>query len=56
MKCARLTVFGRLSGNVHAKDVVTIMPGGYIVGDVSAQSLVMEFGAGLCGACRIIRQ
>lgn len=56
LKCARLTVFGRLSGNVHAKDVVTIMPGGYIVGDVSAQSLVMEFGAGLCGACRIIRQ
>jgi cytoskeletal protein CcmA (bactofilin family) len=56
LKCVTLTVEGKLTGTVEVADCITIKVGGYIVGDISAQRLIMELGAGITGACRIIKQ
>lgn len=56
LKCRRLTVEGKVIGAVNALECLEIKAGGHVVGDVVAPSLVMELGAGLTGACQIIKK
>lgn len=56
LKCRRLTIEGKVVGAVNASECLEIKAGGHVVGDVVAPSLVMELGAGLTGACKIVKQ
>lgn len=56
LKCRRLMVEGKVIGAVNASECLEIKAGGHVVGDVAAPSLVMELGAGLTGACQIIKK
>lgn len=56
LKCTRLTVMGKIIGTINVSECIEIRAGGHVVGDVNAPSLNMELGAGLTGACKIIKQ
>lgn len=56
IKCMKLIVMGKITGSIIASECVEIKSGGHVIGNVAAPSLNMELGAGLTGACRIIKQ
>lgn len=55
IKCVRLIVFGKITGAIQVSEGLEIKSGGHVVGDVVAPTLVMELGAGLTGACKIVK-
>ena len=46
---------GKIEGSISVAECLEIKPGGNVVGDISAPSLVMDLGAGLTGSCKIIK-
>jgi cytoskeletal protein CcmA (bactofilin family) len=53
IKCAELTIYGKVRGNVIAERNIEIQPGGELVGDIKASSSNIMKGAHFSGSCEL---
>ena len=53
VKCSNLIIYGKLNGNVDAKQGVEIQPGGELRGDIRASSSTIREGAYFTGNCEL---
>ena len=56
IKCAKLTVAGKIVGKIKVTEGLKILAGGHVVGEVFAPSLSIDLGGGLTGTCMVSKQ
>ena len=54
--CENFDLFGRLSGNLTVRNVLSLMEGCNLNGDIEVNKLVVELGATFNGNCKMLQK
>lgn len=52
--CENIDLFGKLEGNLLVHNVLSMMDGCQILGDIQTHKLVVELGASFTGNCKMV--